>query len=475
MSRLLEILTEETIDAILAEALEILQKVGIFVENEKALGLLKEAGAEIKENRVFIADNLVWSALKTVPSAVHLYDRLGNIKVTLEDDNVHFVTGSSAVYFLDSGGNIRKPVTEDYINLTKLTDFLPNLSCQSTAMIPADVSDKIADRYRLYLSLRHSSKPIITGVFTKEGFWPMREMLLAIRGSEENLRQKPLAIFDVCPSPPLKWSDLTCQCLCDCAQNNIPVQIISVPLAGATAPVTLYGAIVQHTAENLSGIVISQLANQGSPVIYGGSPAIFDMRRGSPALGAIETMMIDAAISQIGKSLGLPTHAYTGLSDSKGLDGQMGLEAGIGAILAALSGINMIAGAGMLAVENCQSLEKLMIDNEICGMALHLIRGIGQREKGETLSILQDCLAGGGFLRHTSTQRLFRQEQYIPRLFIDRLDIRGWTDRKEPKTFKERVKEEVEKALKEHISAPLDDVVQKELDKIWEKIKKSAI
>ena len=207
----------------------------------------------------------------------------------------------------------------------------------------------------------------------------MKDMLVAVRGSERALREKPLAIFDCCPSPPLKWSNLTCQNLIDASKAGIPAELISMPLTGATSPVTLAGALVQLTAENLSGIVIHQLAHPGSPIIFGGSPAAFDMRKGTTPMGAVETMMIDAAYVQIGKHLGLPTHAYMGLSDAKIVDGQAGLETGMGALIAALAGANVISGVGMLNFESCQSLEKLVLDNEICGMALRMVRGIEAR------------------------------------------------------------------------------------------------
>ena len=127
-------------------------------------------------------------------------------------------------------------------------------------------------------------------------------------------------------------------------------------------PATLAGSLVQHTAENLSGVLLGQLACEGAKVIYGGSPAVFDMRKGTTPMGAIETMMIDSAYNEIGKYLGLPTHGYMGLTDTKVVDAQSGAEAASGILLAALSGVNVVSGAGMMDFESCQSLEKLILD-----------------------------------------------------------------------------------------------------------------
>lgn len=465
----LEMLSREMIEKIIGEALDILEKVGVFVENEESLKLLKEAGMKMKGGRVFITEKLVRDALETPPSSIKIYDRSGNLKMVLEGNNVYFVPGSTAVYFLDSEGKMRKPVTQDYISYARLVDYLHYLDGQSTAMIPSDIPKEIADRYRLYLSLLHCTKPIVTGTFVKEGFEPMKEMLVAVRGSEENLRGKPLTIFDACPSPPSKWSDLTCQSLIDCAHAGIPAELVSMPLAGATAPVTLSGALVQHTAESLSGVVINQLAGPGSPIIYGGSPAIFDMKCGTTPMGAIETMMINVAYAQIGKYLGLPTHAYMGLSDSKTLDFQMGLEAGVSVIMAALAGINVISGPGMLGFENCQSLEKLVIDNEICGMAFRLIEGISQRAEPMAEEIIEECIEKGDFLTHLTTLQWFKKEQFMPGPIIDRMSIASYEEQKEKKAAMERAKEEVKTMLESHSPSLLDEDVERALKKIMER------
>ncbi len=268
----------------------------------------------------------------------------------------------------------------DYIQYAKLVSRMEHIASQSTAMIPADVHEKISDSYRLFLGLLYCEKPVVTGTFTIEAFEIMKDLWLAVRGSEEALRKKPLAVFSCCPTSPIKWSDVTSQNLVDCARYSIPVEYISMPLSGFMAPVTLVGTVVQHAAETLSGIVITQLTNPGAPALYGGSPAAFDVRYETTPMGAVETMMIDCANNEIGNYLGMPTQAYIGLSDAKLLDAQAGLETSMGATLAALSGINNISGPGMMDFESCQSLEKLVLDNEICGMVLRLVKGIEPKD-----------------------------------------------------------------------------------------------
>jgi trimethylamine--corrinoid protein Co-methyltransferase len=158
--------------------------------------------------------------------------------------------------------------------------------------------------------------------------------------------------------------------------------MVSMPLAGAAAPVTLLGAITQHAAECLSGITIHQLTNPGAPIVWGGAPAIFDMRRGTTPMGAVETAMIDASYAEVGKSLGLPTHCYLGASDSKLVDAQAGLESGMTTLIGA-PGINMIS-AGMLDFL-CQA-EKPVVTHGI-GMTKRLLAG--RRSAGTLARLLR--------------------------------------------------------------------------------------
>ena len=206
----------------------------------------------------------------------------------------------------------------------------------------------------------------------------------------------------------------------------MPAEIVSMPLAGAAAPVTLLGAITQHAAECLSGITIHQLAQPGSPIVWGGAPAIFDMRKGTTPMGAVETAMIDASYAQVGKSLGLPTHCYLGASDSKLVDAQAGLESGVTALIGALAGINMISGAGMLDFLACQSAEKLVVDAEAVAMAKRLLAGLEVRTETLATAFFEGINFKGDFLKQRAPGILFSEEQHLPSAIIDRNSVRGW-------------------------------------------------
>jgi len=408
-----ELLSPALIERVIGEALRILEREGVLFENAEARSLFSAAGAIVDEahSRVRVGRQLVEESLSKTPASVTLYDRMGETSYVVGGDEVHFDPGSAGTRVVDHRTNReRPPVTDDLVTFARLTDALPNFHFQSTGLVSSDVPPVIGDSYRVYIALLHSAKPIVTGTFRVEGFGPMRDMLAAVRGGPEELRRKPLAIFDACPSPPLKWSHLTSQSLIDCARAGIPSELISMGMTGASSPATIAGTLVQHVVENLAGLVLCQLAAPGAPVIFGGSPSSFDMRKGTTPMGAVETMMIDMAYAQIGKSLRLPTHAYMALSDAKTADAQAGYETGIGAVLAALAGVNVVSGPGMLNYESSVSFEKLVIDDEICGMAYRLLDGIAGREIPLAEHLFHDFKPDTQFLTLPHTRTWYRLE-----------------------------------------------------------------
>jgi trimethylamine--corrinoid protein Co-methyltransferase len=470
MRPILNLLQPELIDRIIAEAREVLCKLGVEIHNPPVLAMLADHGAKVdrEKSSARLTESLIDMALKTVPQSFKLFDVLGNETHDFRGGNVYFTPGSAAINILDSAtGELRRPETADYIRYVKLTSALEHLASQSTALIPADVHERISDSYRLYLSLLFGEKPVVTGAFTVESFEVMKDLQLTVRGSEPELRAKPLTVFSCCPSAPIKWSDVTSQNLVDCARWSIPVELVSMPLSGFMAPVTLVGSLIQQTAENLSGVVISQLTNPGHPILYGGSPAIFDVRFETTPMGAVETMMLDCANNEIGKRLGMPTQGYIALSDAKQLDAQAGLETGIGATLAALSGINSISGPGMLDFESCLSLEKLVVDNEICGMTYRLLRGIEPREDFPSIPLFEELRRERHLLIADHTRRHLQEEIAFPGPVIERANRTRW-QKGGKLTLGERAAREVARLLKKYTPSRLPESMKLELTRRME-------
>ncbi len=469
---LVSLLNKKFIERILEEAKDVLEKTGVWVENEEGLELLGNGSARVDRGtgKVFIPKRLVEEALKSVPSSIMTYDRNGNPQMNFDGNNNYFCSGGDALKVWDSDlGQLRRPVTEDQINYVKLVDALDNIDAQGAALVVTDVPKEIMDRYQIFHFLRYSTKPHYAGTHSKEGFQHIKDLLVTIRGSDKALRDKPLDWFSICPSPPLRWSDLICHDLIRCAENGIPAVITPMPLTGTTGPITMGGSIVQATAEHLSGIVISQFVSRGAPIVWGTGPIAFDMRCGTTPFSAIESIMMSMACCEVGKYLGIPTRTYAGCSDAKCPDSQAGLETGIGTILPALAGINLIINSGMLNFESAQSLEKLVIDNEICGMARRLVQGITPR--GEPLAedlFTEGLYEGKHFLLSPATMKWFSEEYFYPGPVINREDDQTWME-KGATTAEHRAKEEVNRILATHQPEPLDKDVDRELVRIMTK------
>lgn len=470
----IDLLTPEIVQRVVDEALLLLRDHGVKVQSPKAVELLVAAGATADEDVLHIPEPVVRDALATVPNVFHLHDRRGEPAVAYGAGAVQFDPGSSGVHVLDPETLEHRPsTTADLARLVKVAEMLPEIDAQSTAVVCDEIPKDIGDLWRLYVVLEHSARPIVTGAFSIATLHHMIDMVAIFAGGRQALAREPQAVFDVCPSPPLIWSAFGAENLIELARAGVPAEMVSMPLAGAAAPVTLLGSITQHAAECLSGIAIHQLAAPGAPIVWGGAPAIFDMRKGTTPMGAIETAMIDAGYAQVGRSLGLPTHAYLGASDAKVVDAQAGLESGVTAVIGALAGIDMISGVGMLDFLACQSPEKLVVDAEAIAMAQRLLAGIEQRTETLALELFEGIAFKGEFLKQPVTRDLFPLEQHVPSKVIDRDSTRGWLQSGGLDTWA-RAKERTAALLEAYERPELDPADEAELRGVVERAAKDA-
>ncbi len=386
------ILEDSLVERIVDEALVVLETTGVSIEHDPAFERLVGAGLVGDRNtkRVTFPRALVEEAIESAPSSITLHDRDGQPHARLEGDRVHFVPASSALRILDrKTGEMREPSSPDFVDYVKIANGMKHLSYLSTAFIPKDVPQDIADAWRLYMVLSFSKKPIVSGAFTAFGVPRMGEILSFFRRDRNELREKPLSIFTCCPNTPLRWGEDPVSNLIDCAEWGIPIEVVPVLLLGMISPATPVGALVLHTAEVLSGLAIAQRIRPGTPVLFGGAPASFHMKLMTNPMTAVEALQVYCGYAQIADHLGLPSQAYMALSDSKFNDSQAGAETGMGAILAALAGINSVSGPGMLDYVNCFSLEKLAFDDEIVAHAKRFIAPVEVQDDLPTAPLLQ--------------------------------------------------------------------------------------
>ncbi len=456
----LRLLGNEMIGRILEEALHLLETRGINLHHEGLLARLADLGCRTDKAKewVWLPRELVERCIRSCPHEVKLWNVAATKCCELSGDKVHFTPGSTAIKVLDSETQRMRPANAaDMVAYGKLTEQLDAIDYSATAITPSDVPKEIGDSIRLYALLKTTSKPICTGAFSVAGFDVMTELQLAVRGTREGLREKPFALFSACPTSPFKWSRVTADNTMKAAELGVPIEFIAMPLAGLVAPISVLGCVIQHTVETLSGIVLSQATAPGAPILYGGSPGVFDMRSMAASICAVEAQMMDCAYAEVGKHLGLPTQAYIGMSDSKALDAQAGFESGTGYYLAALAGINSVSGPGMHYFESCQSPEKTVFDAELCRLARRLAAGIdGNRESDQSCEsgtaradsldsrfdpLFDELLREQNLLTSDDTLKHFRLEHCVPGPLIDR------TQASEPTTLWERARRDVRRHL----------------------------
>ena len=449
--RVFEPLEPGAVRLVVEDAMDVLERIGIAFHDPASADLVAAHGGvrDDASGRVRIPADLVSRALAAAPDVVRLFDTSGTLTHEIGGERQYFTPGSAAVSILDAAtGEARPGTTADYVRYVRLAGALPLFASQSTAFVPADVPAAISDSYRLYLSLLHGTKSVVTGTFSAAACGVMEDLLVAVRGTRADLADRPLAIYTCCPTSPLAWSADSATTLLACARSGIPVEIVPMPLSGFIAPVALAGTLVQLTAEGLSGVVLAQLARPGTPVLFGCASTAFDVRHETTPLGSPEAVLLACGAGQIGRHLGLPTQAYVGLSDAKLLDAQAGMETAFGAALGALGGINQIAGAGMLDFVNSFSLEKLVVDHEICAAATRLRAGVNPPVQS-VAPLIEELLREGHLLIAADTRRRFKGEISVPGAVIDRSSRQRWAEEGRL-TIGQRAAAEIDRLLRAH-------------------------
>ncbi len=461
----LSVLEPALVDRIIDEALGVLENIGVLIEDERALQRLAGVGlaADAATGRVHFPRASIERALATAPSSVTLHDRDGTVAAVLEGDNVHFVPASSALRVLDRRTQkARAPSTADFVEYVRLADGLKNISYLSTAFIPTDIPQDVADVWRLYLVLAHSKRPVVSGAFTAWGVPRMGQVMAMFRDGREDLVRRPMSIFTCCPNTPLRWGEDPVANIMDCAEWGIPIEIVPVLLLGMISPVTTVGALVLHTAEVLSGLAIAQAVRPGTPVVFGGAPASFHMQLMSNPMTAVEALQLYCGYAQVAKRLGLPCQAYMALSDSKFNDPQAGMETGVGAFLAASAGINSVSGPGMLDFVNCFSFEKLVFDDEIVAHARRFVRPVEVRGDLPAGDLIAELVRDHHLLTSEHTLEHWPDELYLPGPTLDRTNWDQWAEQGS-RDWRARANEVIDETLANYEVEPLEQRVHDEI------------
>ena len=321
------------------------------------------------------------------------------------------------------------------------------------------------DINQFYAGLANTTKNVMAAAQSVQTARDVIEMARMIAGGEEALVRRPFISFVTSwMISPLHFATETTRVLLEVTKNKIPVALSSAPMAGSTSPVTLAGCLAQVHAEQLSGITLTQLASPGSPVLYGAIPSMADFKSMTYVGGGIEFGLMNAAISQMAQYLGVPNYNSAGLTESKIPDIQAGYEKAYSICLCVLAGSNYIHhAAGMLESMKAVAYEQYVIDNEIIGMALRLLKGIQIDEETLGFDAIREVGPSGNFLSSMHTVKFMRQE-YFRQSLGDRQSREAW-EKSGSLDTRESARRKAREILKSHPPKGIDPRIDQEIRK----------
>ncbi len=311
----LNILTEDELNQIHLGTLDLLEETGIVVEDETALNRFEDGGARVdrKSRIVRIRPDLIEAAIRSAPSSVILAGRNPEHDLVLEGKRVHFTNFSEGVKINDPHtGENRTPLKQDLIDTARVIDYLDEVDFCEKALGAHDVNPDVVPLHNAEAYLTHTTKHCAFGPGNGRLLNKILEMAAAIVGGIQRLKERPIVSFTTCPVSPLRLITECCEIIMESARNNVVCNILSMAMAGGTAPVTLAGTLVTHNAEILSGITLSQLTRKGAPVIYGSSTTAMDLKMAAATVGTPECALISGAVARLARYYALPSYVAGG-------------------------------------------------------------------------------------------------------------------------------------------------------------------
>ena len=416
-----EPLSKADVRRIVDAAFDVLARAGVAVHSPSAFEAFKAAGAPVdSETRIVrLPRGLVEDAVASNPSSVTLYSRDGEHNVVLETGSVYFGTGGTALHVLDPDtGECRRSRTEDLVLSARLVEVLEHVDLFQINLFPGEIDENEAiDVNRFFHALDNTKKHVMGGVISPVGARKVVELAEMIAGGAEPLRAKPFVSFITLLISPLKIDNESGEMTSYLARKGLPTVVPAGPVCGSTSPVTLASNVLLHTAETLAGIALVQCVNKGAPGIGGCVGSIADLKSMRHLGGAIERAMINGAMAQIARHLGLPLYASAGTSEAKEVDVQAGFETAMASLLVGMSGANYIHNAaGHMESAMTVSFEKMVVDNEIIGMFRRVLRGIKVTDETLAVDLIVGKGPGGDFMAEEHTVRHMRSEFFMPRV-----------------------------------------------------------
>jgi len=298
------VLTAADVDDIHAGTLAVLEQTGVLVEDDAALDLFADGSCVVdRETHVVrFPGQVVEEAIRACP---HEQAGAGAGESVRRPEYANFDEG---IFYVDPWtGERRDPGREDVAHCARLVDALPNIDSYAAAVRPRDVPAATAAVHGCRTALLETSKSVGSEATSA---WEVRvcaELGACVSGGMDRLRTEETVSFGICPVSPLQLPREATEVIVECARLGLSDTILSMAMAGGSAPVTLAGTLVVHNAEVLSGIVLAQLTEPGVPVVYGSSTTAMDLRSGAAAVGTPEIALIGVAVAQLAHRYRLPS------------------------------------------------------------------------------------------------------------------------------------------------------------------------
>ena len=441
-----KMLSDAQSEEIFLTALELLERSGAQVANEKALEILAKGGCWVDGDMVRIPSAKLEWAVRTAPSRLTLCDRHGKRAVMMEAESVAFGPGYGASSILDIKTGEPRPLTlKDIEEQAHLSEKLGNIEVVSAFGAPGGEGKGVASLQAMEQVMRFSTKPIVQPVCCEKLASFAVDMAAAAVGGKEKLQRDPyLVLTTVCDEP--RWhSEEAMDVVMFAAREGIPVVYVNDLVAGKTAPASSAGTLVVGLANYLVALLVAQLVREGSPVIGGARFSFNDGNDAAPR-GAPETSLIGAGFANLMRWLRLPSFAISGITDSVVSDSQTGVECAMSLLTAGLAGTNIISG-GLLASGKTASLPILAMNEEVMSHVYRIMRSFAMDEDRKAVGVYDKVEPGGSYLGEDHTSLFFKSEQYWPNLF-SRLRLKDWVEAGS-KSFGQRATEYVETVLAE--------------------------
>ena len=431
-------LSETDIQNIHRTALDALEQIGLADAPESGVAYLTAAGAiQGEDGRIRFPRALVEDALAKACRDITLCGRDPSHDLNLNGARVHYGTAGAAVHMVDvSGNDYRESTVQDLHDAAKIVDVLDNIHFLQRPMVCRDIPDNCEMDYNtIYATCSGTVKHIGTSFTEPDFVAPALEMLHMIAGGEDKWRARPFVSNSNCfVVPPMKFATESCQVMERCIEGGMPVLLLSAGMAGATAPSTIAGAVVQAVAECLAGLVYVNAVKPGHPAIFGTWPFGLDLRTGAMSIGSGEQALLTAACGQMHQFYGVPGGAAAGASDSKMPDMQAGWEQMCSNVMAGLSGVNMVyEAAGMHASLLGFCHESLILGDDLIGQALRCVRGIEVNDETLALEQIREvCIGGPGHYLGTEQTLSRMQTDHVYPTFGDRTSPKEWAEKGKP-------------------------------------------